>query len=148
MAALNNAAVPNVNELDEETLFGLAEMAAFARVAVSDDGVLGMLLAFGPGASYGSLNYRWFDDRYDTFLYVDRVVVSESARGSGIGKRLYADLALFAESRSDCIACEVNEIPPNPGSMRFHEALGFRIVGRQETEGGAKAVALMMKVLT
>jgi len=147
IAALNNAAVPNVNALEQEALFGLAEMADYARVAVDDTGVLGMMLAFGPGASYDSLNYRWFDERHDSFLYVDRVVVAESARGCGVGKRLYADLTAFAESRSDWLACEVNERPSNPGSMRFHEALGFRIVGRQETEGGTKSVALMLKPL-
>ena len=29
------------------------------------------------------------------------------------------------------IGCEVNTMPPNPGSMRFHERLGFSQVGTQ-----------------
>jgi len=147
ITALNNAAVPNVNELGEEALFALAGLAASARVAVGENGILGMMLAFGPGAAYDSLNYRWFDDRYRDFLYIDRVVVAEAARGRGIGKRLYDDVAAFAAGRAECLACEVNERPPNPGSLRFHEALGFGIVGRQETEGGVKSVALMVKPL-
>ena len=44
---------------------------------------------------------------------------------------------------SGCITCEVNTRPANPDSMAFHERLGFREVGRQQTEGGAKEVALL-----
>lgn len=147
IAALNNAAVPSVNALGEEALYSLAMSADFARVAVGKHGIAGMMLAFGPGASYDSVNYQWFDERYRGFLYIDRVVVAEAARGRGIGKRLYDDLIGFAAGRAECLACEVNERPPNPGSLRFHETLGFGIVGRQETEGGAKSVALMVKQL-
>jgi predicted GNAT superfamily acetyltransferase len=46
------------------------------------------------------------------------------------------------------LACEVNERPPNPVSMRFHETLGFSSVGRQTTEGGAKTVVMMTKPLS
>lgn len=148
IAELNSAAVPNVNLLEEPALYSLVESAAYARVADIDGDVVGLMVAFGPGSSYQSLNYRWFDDRYGDFLYVDRIVVSEAARGRGIGKKLYDDLSAFAEGRSSCLACEVNERPPNPGSMRFHERLGFRIVGRQETDGGSKSVALMLKTFS
>jgi predicted GNAT superfamily acetyltransferase len=34
-------------------------------------------------------------------------------------------------------------MPPNPGSLAFHERLGFKQVGVRQEEGGAKAVALM-----
>ena len=144
ISALNNSAVPNVNALGDEALYALTMLADFARVAVGTDGIAGMMLAFGPRASYDSPNYRWFDERYRDFLYIDRVVVAETARGQGIGKRLYSDIVAFAAGRAECLACEVNERPPNPGSMRFHEALGFGVVGRQETEGGEKSVALMV----
>lgn len=147
ITALNNAADPSVNALGEEALYALAISAEFARVAVGKQGIAGLMLAYGPGASYDSVNYRWFDKRYRDFLYIDRVVVAEAARGHGIGKRLYADVTAFAAGRAKCLACEVNERPPNPGSLRFHETLGFDIVGRQETESGAKSVALMVKQL-
>lgn len=145
IVALNNAAIPNVNALEEAALYNLVDMAAHARVAVDGDAVIGLMLALAPGAPYESLNYRWFDSRYASFLYVDRIVVAESGRGRGIGRRLYDDLSAVAVGRAQHLACEVNESPPNPGSMRFHEGLGFQVVGRQETEGGAKRVALMLK---
>lgn len=148
ITALNAAAVPNVNLLAEDTLLALAGTAAYARVVETDQTIVGMMLAFAPGTAYESLNYRWFDSRYRDFIYIDRVVVSESARGQGIGKLLYQDVSAFAAGQSaSYLTCEVNERPPNPGSMRFHEALGFRTVGHQETDGGAKSVALMLMAL-
>lgn len=148
ITALNNAAVPNVNALTEAALSDLVGKSEFARVAVGDEAVLGMILVFAPGAAYESLNYQWFEARYPDFLYVDRVIVAPQARGLGIGNMLYDALDGFAQGRAGRIACEVNERPPNPGSMRFHERLGFRTVGSQETEGGAKSVALMIKELS
>lgn len=38
---------------------------------------------------------------------------------------------------------EVNVDPPNPGSLRFHDRLGFTEVGRQATKGDTVTVALL-----
>ena len=43
------------------------------------------------------------------------------------------------------LTCEVNTVPPNESSMRFHERYGFRTVGTQTLEDGCKKVALMAK---
>ena len=147
LEAENNAAVPNVNALPGSGLIALADQAAYRRIALDDGKPVGFLIAFAPGADYRSENYVWFSGRYDDFLYIDRVVVSDAARGQGIGGVLYQDLFDFARGKTARITCEVNEQPPNPGSLRFHERLGFSVVGRQETEGGAKAVALLARAL-
>lgn len=39
--------------------------------------------------------------------------------------------------------CEVNLRPRNDPSREFHEAIGFREVGQQDTDGGDKRVSLM-----
>ena len=102
------------------------------------------MLALRPGLDYWSLNYRWFADRGDDFLYLDRIVVANRARGIGIGRAMYDDVDRFAARAAwRRIALEVNLLPPNPGSLAFHERLGFRRVGVREDEGGEKAVALM-----
>ncbi len=147
LEAENNAAVPNVNALPGDGLIALADRAAYRRIALDDGKPVGFLIAFAPGADYDSENYAWFSAQYDDFLYIDRVVVSGAARGRGIGGVLYRDLFDFARDRTARITCEVNERPPNPGSLRFHERLGFSVVGRQETGGGEKAVALMARAL-
>jgi len=146
LCALNNAAVPHVNSLEVSGLEELLEMAAHARVVERDGALAALLVAFAPGAAYPSANYRWFATRYDAFLYVDRVVVDPTARGRGIARALYDDLAAVATARAARhLTCEVNERPPNPGSLAFHERLGFAEVGRQQT--GAKAVILVAREL-
>jgi predicted GNAT superfamily acetyltransferase len=58
------------------------------------------------------------------------------------------DLELFAAEHAPKLTCEVNLVPPNPGSFVFHERSGFMEVGRQHTDGGDKLVCLMSKDLT
>jgi predicted GNAT superfamily acetyltransferase len=75
------------------------------------------------------------------------VVVDPAVHASGIGKALYADIEAFARERASKIACEVNTVPPNERSQRFHHSLGFRQVGIKSTNEGAKQVSLLIKPL-
>jgi predicted GNAT superfamily acetyltransferase len=140
---MNNAATPHVNALSQVEFAWIAAHADYFRVAEDDAGVVGFVIALGAGLEYWSLNYRWFMARGGEFLYLDRIVVAESARGTGVGRALYHDIGRFASGKWPCITLEVNLIPPNPGSLAFHDRMGFRRVGVREDEGGAKAVALM-----
>jgi predicted GNAT superfamily acetyltransferase len=113
------------------------------RVACLDGSVQAFLIALLPGADYDSPNYRWFADRYDEFVYVDRVVVAASARHARLATVLYEDL--FRRARESGIArvtCEIDIEPPNPASHRFHAKLGFVEVGTQSVAGGKKRVSL------
>ena len=142
--ALNNAAVPAVNEHDDDSLHALIGCAATVLVAETDDGPTGLLVLFREGAAYQSPNYRWFADRFDRFLYVDRVIVEPDARGLGLGTLLYQSaLDLGRLDDVPVLTCEVNEQPPNPRSRLFHERFGFQVAGRQETDGGKKTVTLL-----
>lgn len=144
---LNNSAVPNVNTLDVERLDALINMCTAALTIGRHDDPACLLLALRSGAEYDSPNYLWFSDRGADFLYVDRIVVSPAARGQQIGTLLYAELANRARALGlTRIACEVNLVPPNPGSTRFHHRLGFAAVGQREGAGG-KRVSMMEKVL-
>ncbi|MCU1479611.1 MAG: family N-acetyltransferase [Subtercola sp.] len=150
LLAMNNLAVPAVNELDEPALRAILAEARFAFAVVddaepdADSRVLGFALTLVSGADYDSENCRWFEGRSKDFLYVDRIVVAEGARDAGVGRLLYA--AVFDAARSEGVAevfCEVNLAPPNPGSLRFHHRLGFVEVGQQATKGGAVVVSLL-----
>ena len=143
--ALNAASVALLSPLDADALAQLTGQAA-ARWVIDDEavGVVAFLLALREGAEYASLNYRWFSERYDRFLYVDRVVVAAQARTRGVGTRLYR--ALFELARAsgvERIACEYDVDPPNEASRAFHTRFGFREVGRQRLAGG-KQVSLQM----
>src|ERR1035441_3154232 len=127
--ALNNSATPHVNELSEDAFAWIASHADYFRVAEDDSGVVGFVIALRAGLEYWSLNYRWFVERGGDFLYLDRIVVAENARGAGVGRALYDDIDRFASGTWPRITLEVNLLPPNPGSLAFHERLGFRRVG-------------------
>lgn len=142
---LNQAALPHVNSIGREQLERLAAMACFFSVAVTDSRIAGFLLALREGADYASENYRWFCRCYPSFVYVDRIVVEPGHARLGVGRRLYEDLLAASVQLAPRLTCEVNLEPPNPGSIAFHQRLGFREVGRQQTEGGSKRVVLMCR---
>ena len=145
--AINEAAVPHVNSIALQRFRGFMSEAVYFRVAILDGQLAGYLVAFAPGAPYESVNYRWFQERYGDFIYIDRIAVAAGARRRGIAGGLYRDLFDFARPRAALLTCEVNTRPMNAGSMAFHQGFGFREVGTQETEGGAKAVSLMAVAL-
>jgi len=142
--ALNEAAIPAVNRIDEADLATLHAQALSLTVARADDHIAGFLLTLDETARYASENYQYFKGRYERFVYVDRIVVNMDCRRMGIGAGLY-DMLLATTDPTVTITCEVNLEPPNPGSLAFHRELGFTIVDEQETECGRKRVALMAR---
>jgi predicted GNAT superfamily acetyltransferase len=145
LLALNNAHAVELSWLEPERLAHLvAEAFVARRVGVAD----ALLLTFDQAADYDSPNFLWFRERYDAFVYVDRVVVADGARGRGLARRLYDDL--FAAARAaghQRIVCEVNSHPPNPASDRFHAALGFVPVGTAAIHDGKKTVTYLERTL-
>lgn len=140
---MNNAAVPAVGHLETPELAEFADTARWFTVAERPGELIAFLIGLhGPGLDYASLNYRAFCDRYpDGFLYVDRIVVAPTARGTGIGSALYEAFVDFGRADgATVITAEVNVRPRNDGSLRFHRNFGFRPVGEQDTDGGAKRV--------
>ncbi len=145
---LNEESVHFLSPLTEERLATLQSRAWYCRALASGPHVLGFLLALKEGAAYDSPNYRWFAERYPTFLYIDRIVVDAGARGQRVAWRLYEDL--FSRARAhgfERITCEFDTDPPNEASRRFHERFGFREVGTQRIAGGKKAVSLQEVLL-
>ncbi|MGI9421415.1 MAG: GNAT family N-acetyltransferase, partial [Geminicoccaceae bacterium] len=129
-------------------LADILAMSAYARCCLQDGKPVGALIALWPGQPYASSHYRWFEQHHTSFLYVDRVMIDGAARKGGHGRRLYADIEAFARDRgAERIALEVNSEPPNPVSMRFHEALGFVPVGELANEDRSKIVVPMTKAL-
>ena len=142
---LNNAAVPAVNELERSDLEWFLEVAEWFPVVEVDGEVVAFLhgLAKPPAPGYQSENWAWFVNEYDSFVYVDRIVVDPGGHGQGIGQLLYNGFADRSRGRFPRLCAEVNTRPRNDQSLRFHEAFGFVPVGEQETGGGAKAVVML-----
>jgi predicted GNAT superfamily acetyltransferase len=143
LLALNNKNAGQTSPLDAEKL---ARMLEAARVATIVEPGVAFLLAFDRDADYDGRNFIWFRERFDAFLYIDRVIVGEAHRRLGLGRLLYADLFRRAEELGfQRIACEVNVRPPNPVSDAFHARLGFAEVGKATTGDGAKSVRYLLR---
>lgn len=151
LLALNNAAVPAVNTLTRDSLEDLVGWSCSCLVGADHDGtVAGFALLLGPGLDYPSPNYRFFTSRTlppekADFVYLDRVVVGPDFRRRGVATTLYDHIE--REYAGSVFTCEVNVRPANEVSMAFHVGRGFQEVGRQDTDAGAKTVALLRKPL-
>lgn len=144
---LNNSAHPAVTVLDISQMTELFAMSDLALVATNKQReIVAFLLSLGMGKPYDSENYRWFEERGVRHQYIDRIVVAPSAKGTGVGRAFYE--SVLEEARrcgANEVTAEVNLRPENPGSIAFHERLGFRQLAEQETKGGTIRVALLAR---
>lgn len=138
LLALNNAHARETSALDSDGLSALIASAWRVRTTPDTDGVC---IALDQTAAYDNPNFAWFKNRHARFVYVDRIIVAEAARGQGLARAFYEDLfeTMRAENQR-ILCCEVNRDPPNPGSDRFHAALGFEEVGEARLVDRGKTV--------
>lgn len=142
---LNEKNQPEVGPMDADKLAWFAEYSPFFKVVERDGQVRGFLIGLTDSQNgYGSPNYLWFADRHDSFAYVDRIALAESVRGQGWGPTLYRQLQAWALATGKPVLCaEVNTIPANPRSLRFHEIFGMSEVGRCRPYGALEEVAMV-----
>ena len=95
LLALNNAHAVETSLLDRAKLERMIGMAFLARTVPSQQA---LLIAFDQTADYDSINFRWFHDRYEKFIYIDRIIVAAEARGGGVARALYMEL--FSAART------------------------------------------------
>ena len=146
--SLNNSVVNLTSPMDAERIQQLHAMSSYHRVIVQDSQLMAFLLVLGPDCDYNSVNYQWFDQHYDNFAYIDRIVVRDGSRGRGLGTLLYENLFAWAISQQiGNIVCEYNVEPLNEASRKFHNALGFQEVSLEKI-GRAKRVSMQLRVLT
>ena len=144
---INCAGEPGVGAVSEEALAAIISKGNCFVAENTAGQIAGFLLTLGPEAGYASKNYQWFDERYEDYIYVDRIAIAPDARGGGLGTALYQHSFKQHKETALLIGCEVNTAPPNPGSMRFHERMGFHQVGEQ-TFNADYAVAYLVRRLT
>jgi uncharacterized protein len=142
LLALNNDFATELSPLDASKARDLVRLAFMAR-AIGDEA---LLLAFDQDAAYDNPNFRWFQERFDRFVYIDRVVVAPVRQGWGWAQLLYESLFARAQQQGHTsVTCEINVNPPNPRSEAFHNGLGFEPVGQAILPGAGKTVRYFCK---
>lgn len=146
---LNNEASPTIRPLTADQLTELRAMCDVALVASDRSGaVIAFLLSLGGGQPYTSPNYRWFEERHARHQYIDRIVVSSRARGTGVGRAMYESVFERARERgANDVTTEVAIEPLDARSLSFHEALGFRHLGEHTLDEGRARVALLARTV-
>ena len=143
MWRINEEGLPGVGEVSEAAMADLLSLSTLPLGAFDGDELLGFVLCLLPATRYASLNYGWFNARYTSFLYVDRIAVAEAHRDRQVGTRLYAQVIAHADKNQQPVAAEVSLRPPNPGSMRFHGRHDFVEVGT--LDHGYQSVTMLMR---
>ena len=146
MWELNEQGLPGTGKVNHQEMTKLLELSELSLGVFEDNKLLGFVLCLLPNTNYGSLNYAWFNERYDEFIYVDRIAVATKFRNQGIGSILYQKVFDYAKSHNIPVTAEVSLRPPNEGSDRFHLRHGYAVVG--ELDHGDKAVTMYIKHFT
>jgi hypothetical protein len=142
---LNEQALPQVSPVDLDKLIWFTQVAPYFRVAEARNKVAGFLIAIAEDCAYPSQYFQWFCERYNRFIYIDRIIVADWARGNRIAWRLYEDVEQFAVSSAYPLTADVYSQPPNEISLAFHEKYGFTVIGTQSVENGTKEVTKFLK---
>jgi predicted GNAT superfamily acetyltransferase len=137
---LNQGALDGVGPLDAERLRWIVGLADRALVADVDGDIGGFIITIAPGTAYDSPNYRWFEERFDSHCYLDRIVVARTHRRMGLASRLYDEI----ERTTLPVTLEVYSEPPNGPSLAFHAARGYEEIGRVPQANG-KVAAMFVK---
>lgn len=143
MWSLNEQGLPGTGQVSKQEMADLLNLSALSLGVFREQELLGFVICLSPGTSYGSLNYAWFNQRFDAFIYVDRIAVAQQHRDQGIGSMLYEQVMANSDEKGVPVAAEVNSTPPNPGSMRFHERFRFKEVG--ELHHQDKSVMMLLR---
>ena len=80
MWVINEEGLPGTGQVSPQELAALLDLASYSMGAFDNGEMLGFVICLPPATAYGSLNYAWFNQHYEAFLYVDRIAVAEAHR--------------------------------------------------------------------
>ena len=144
---INNANAPGVSELTLSELETDMKNCLYALAIDNEHGeVCAFCITFDPNAPDAGDNHRWFAERYESFVYLDRIAIDSNHQNRGLGALLYQSVEqqMLCSAEHSLLCCEVNLEPPNPGSLRFHQRIGFTEVGQHSPQKGY-VVTLLQK---
>ena len=148
---INNANTPGVSELTFAELELDLNNSLHALAIDNEQGeVCAFCITFDPSAPDAGDNHRWFAERYKSFVYLDRIAINSNHQNRGLGALLYQSVEqrMLKSAEHSLLCCEVNLEPPNPGSLRFHQHIGFTEVGQSIPEYANYRVSYLSKTIS
>ena len=107
-----------------------------------DGQVAAFAIAYAPDTAYDSPNYLWHADRFDDFLYLDRIAVSHDFRRRGIASALYDEMEELATPHGRMV-CEINSAATaTTCRSRSTRARGYREIGHLMQSNGKETVMM------
>ena len=104
--------------------------------------LIGFLITIPPNSVYNSINYNWFNKKYNSFIYIDRVCISNEFQRHGLGQYFYDEIISNFKKMTKRMVCEVNIFPRNKISESFHMRYGFKEIGKLKSKNSLKVVSL------
>ena len=140
---LNQNSRPAVSDMDMNSAEYFFKNSEYFKILKYDNNLIGFLIALSDDSDYSSVNYQWFKRKYESFIYIDRIILEESHQNKGYGNIFYEDLKKNAALKYDNMFCEVNIIPYNGQSINFHNKYGFKELSKEYIENDEKRVVYL-----
>ena len=140
--ALNTRFESYLSPLSNSKLLFLLKESIFAKSIRVKQKLIGFLITIPPNSVYNSINYNWFNKKYNSFIYIDRVCISNEFQRHGLGQYFYGEVKSNFKKNTKRMVCEVNIFPRNKISESFHMRYGFKEVGKLKSKNSLKVVSL------
>jgi hypothetical protein len=143
---INQDNVPEVGFLQKILeLELLIDLSSSTYILRSNNSIEAFIILMRENNKYSSQNYAYFNSKYKSFLYIDRIAVKKLSRKKSLGSALYNEAIKQANEMKLPLCCEVNKEPFNKVSMLFHENLKFNNIGSKVFTKGKKEVFYLEK---
>lgn len=141
--SLNKELVHFLAEMDLPLMLSIGGQCELFSTIQVEGNFAGFVMAMTRGKDYDGVNYRWFEEHYNSFLYIDRIVLAPAFHGMGLGTAVYRHIFDYAKGHNiPYVTAEIDVAPPNPVSLQFHAKQGFQEVGTLELAYANKKVSL------
>ena len=141
---LNQLNIPALGSLEDlNHLENLFKSSSFIALIKINNNLVGFAIIMSSLSEYSSPNFLYFKKKYNDFIYIDRIAISEKYNRKGFGSLIYKELYNQSKNLGIPLCCEVNTKPINQQSLDFHKKLEFSII--EEISFGKKIVAMLAK---
>ena len=66
---INEQGLPGTGKVSVDEIQHLISISKVALGVFEQEDLVGFIICLSPNVDYGSLNYAWFNERYDEFFY-------------------------------------------------------------------------------